>query len=110
MWEIGPHPHLIPLARATLAGPAATGAGPAWIATLRRDHADQVQLHAALAAHHDHTGADLDWAALHDGKDQRVTTLPTYPFHRRRFWLPAEDRDHATTSTSDDTRRPEHHG
>ncbi|MGW4970253.1 beta-ketoacyl synthase N-terminal-like domain-containing protein [Streptomyces albidoflavus] len=110
VWEIGPHPHLIPLARATLAGPAATGAGPAWIATLRRDHADQVQLHAALAAHHDHTGADLDWAALHDGKDQRVTTLPTYPFHRRRFWLPAEDRDHATTSTSDDTRRPEHHG
>ncbi|MFC7466434.1 hypothetical protein ACFQVA_00235 [Actinomadura keratinilytica] len=41
-----------------------------------------------------------------------MTTLPTYPFHRRRFWLPAEDRDpaHATTSTPDDRKRPEHHG
>jgi acyl transferase domain-containing protein len=31
-------------------------------------------------------GAEVDWAALHDGHRRRVP-LPTYPFERRRVWL-----------------------
>lgn len=31
-------------------------------------------------------GADIDWAALHDGHRRRVP-LPTYPFQRVRYWI-----------------------
>jgi acyl transferase domain-containing protein len=117
VWEIGPHPQLIASAKAAL------GAEPAWIATLRRGHTDQAQLHAGLAAHYRRTGADLNWAALHQGKVQRITTAPSYPFNRRRFWIPAGATDTgppntALTDTGTDvgrphlheTKRPEHHG
>ncbi|KPC83449.1 acyltransferase, partial [Streptomyces sp. NRRL F-6602] len=63
VWEIGPHPQLLPMARTVLAEPH-----PVWVPTLHRERNDQVQLHAALAAHHRATGAELDWAALHAGK------------------------------------------
>ncbi|MFI0976951.1 beta-ketoacyl synthase N-terminal-like domain-containing protein [Streptomyces sp. NPDC021093] len=108
VWEIGPHPQLTASARATL-----PGADPAWITTLRRGHLDQVQLHAALAAHYRRTGADLDWAGLHHDKRHRITTAPSYPFGRRRFWISAG----ATNTDTDtdrphlhETKRPEHHG
>ncbi|MCX5205626.1 acyltransferase domain-containing protein [Streptomyces sp. NBC_00237] len=120
VWEIGPHPQLIASAKAAL------GAEPAWIATLRRGHTDQAQLHAALAAHYRRTGHDLNWAALHQGKEQRITTAPSYPFNRRRFWISAGATDTgppdpALTDTGTDadrthphepheTKRPEHHG
>ncbi|MEU0805310.1 beta-ketoacyl synthase N-terminal-like domain-containing protein [Streptomyces sp. NPDC005970] len=112
VWEIGPHPQLIPLARATLAEGGA-GVQPAWIATLRRDRGDQAQLHAALTTHHNHTGANLTWTGLHHGKHQRTTTIPTYRFHRQRFWIPADARDtsDATAGTRpDDRKRHQHHG
>ncbi|WP_218009942.1 type I polyketide synthase [Actinomadura kijaniata] len=32
-------------------------------------------------------GAEIDWAALHDGEPRRRTPLPTYPFERRPFRL-----------------------
>jgi acyl transferase domain-containing protein len=31
-------------------------------------------------------GAEIDWAALHDGHRRRVP-LPTYPFQRQRYWI-----------------------
>ncbi|MFH8597819.1 amino acid adenylation domain-containing protein [Streptomyces rimosus] len=87
VWEIGPHPHLTPLARAALAEPH-----PLWLTTLHRGRTSQVQLHTALAAHLGHTGADLNWRALHEGKQHRTTTLPTYPFHREPLAAPPARR------------------
>ncbi|MFD8364916.1 SDR family NAD(P)-dependent oxidoreductase [Streptomyces hygroscopicus] len=43
-----------------------------------------------LAAEHWLGGADVDWAALHDGPRRRVP-LPTYPFERRRYFLEPAD-------------------
>ncbi|MER7674324.1 type I polyketide synthase [Kitasatospora sp. NPDC096128] len=100
VWEIGPQPQLLPLARA-----AYTGEHPGWIATLRRGRGDQAQLHAALAAHHDRTGAEPRWSALHEDKGQRITTIPTYPFRRQRYWITA-----AAGNPDEHTKRPEHHG
>ena len=33
-------------------------------------------------------GGTVDWAALHRGRPRRRVRLPTYPFQRKRFWLP----------------------
>ncbi|MER6091339.1 beta-ketoacyl synthase N-terminal-like domain-containing protein [Streptomyces bluensis] len=116
VWEIGPHPQLIPLARATLAE-ARPDLDPAWITTLQRGREDQPQFHAALTAHHNHTGTDLDWTGLHHGKRQSLTAVPGYPFRRRRFWITpgAPDAPGPGTTTTDnthphETKRPEHHG
>ncbi|WP_260475221.1 type I polyketide synthase [Streptomyces sp. WAC 06725] len=116
VWEIGPHPQLLPLARATLDG-TRTGPDPVWIPTLQRGRADQPQFHAALVAHHNHTGADLNWTGLHHGKHQQVSAVPGYPFRRRRFWITPDapgtpgPGPTATDSTHPhETKRPEHHG
>ncbi|AUS77118.1 polyketide synthase [Actinoalloteichus sp. AHMU CJ021] len=34
-------------------------------------------------------GADVDWAAYHRGRGARKTTVPDYPFQRRRYWIEA---------------------
>jgi len=33
-------------------------------------------------------GAEIDWPALHAGERRLRTPLPTYPFERRRYWVP----------------------
>ncbi|MER6154255.1 amino acid adenylation domain-containing protein [Streptomyces sp. NPDC001868] len=95
VWEIGPHPHLTPLARTTLPEPH-----PVWLTTLHRGREDQVQLHTALAAHHNRAGADLTWSALHEGKRHRTTTIPTYPFHREPLAAPPARRRAVTKAVS----------
>ncbi|MFF7265078.1 amino acid adenylation domain-containing protein [Streptomyces sp. NPDC008159] len=95
VWEIGPHPHLTPLARTTLAEPH-----PVWLTTLQRGRGDQIQLHTALADHHNLTGADLNWPALHEDKRHRTTTLPVYPFHREPLAAPPARRRAVTNAVS----------
>jgi polyketide synthase PksJ len=95
VWEIGPHPHLTPLARTTLVEPH-----PVWFTTLQRGRGDQIQLHTALAAHHNLTGADLNWPALHEDKRHRTTTLPVYPFHREPLAAPPARRRAVTNAVS----------
>ncbi|MFE1878049.1 acyltransferase, partial [Streptomyces sp. NPDC059496] len=65
---------------------------PVWLSTLRRDRADQTELHAAVAAYVNQTPADLDWAGLHRGKGQRTVTIPTYPFKRQGLTAPPARR------------------
>lgn len=36
-------------------------------------------------------GLDVDWAALPREPRPAIVSLPTYPFERRRFWLPSGD-------------------
>ncbi|MGP3980114.1 amino acid adenylation domain-containing protein [Streptomyces sp. KR80] len=87
VWEIGPHPQLTPLARATLAHPH-----PILIRTLHRDRNDQSQLHTALATHHNHTSTELNWTNLHHGKHHRTTTIPSYRFNRQELAAPPARR------------------
>lgn len=42
---------------------------------------------AAVSAHWVLGGA-VDWAMLHQGRRRARVKLPTYPFQRKRFWLP----------------------
>ncbi|MFD3482279.1 amino acid adenylation domain-containing protein [Streptomyces sp. NPDC058665] len=83
VWEIGSHPQLTSLARASWGETQ-----PVWLSTLRRERADQIQLHSAVANHYNHTRTDLDWAGLHQGKGRRTTTIPTYPFNRQDLAAP----------------------
>ncbi|MET4927489.1 acyltransferase domain-containing protein, partial [Streptomyces sp. PSRA5] len=94
VWEIGSHPQLTSLAKASWGETQ-----PTWLTTLRRDRTDQAQLHAAVADHYNHTRADLDWAGLHRGKDRRTTTIPAYPFNRQELAAPPVRRSGTETST-----------
>ncbi|MGW7054478.1 amino acid adenylation domain-containing protein [Streptomyces sp. NPDC054887] len=93
VWEIGPHPQLTSLARASW-----TSTQPVWLSTLRRERTDQTEIHAALTTYINHTSGDLDWAALHHGKGQQTTTIPTYPFNRRELTAPHARRNSIATS------------
>ncbi|RKH58571.1 type I polyketide synthase [Corallococcus llansteffanensis] len=37
-------------------------------------------------------GVDVDWAAVNGAQSRRRVSLPTYPFERRRHWVPAGTR------------------
>ncbi|MEN8652181.1 beta-ketoacyl synthase N-terminal-like domain-containing protein [Streptomyces sp. 21So2-11] len=105
VWEIGSHPQLTSLARASWGE-----SQPVWLSTLRRDGVDQVEVHAAVAAFVNGTSADLDWSGLHQGKGQRTITIPTYPFNRQRFWISAGPHDTTTTNNKNETKRHQNHG
>ncbi|MEV7376321.1 acyltransferase domain-containing protein, partial [Streptomyces sp. NPDC090301] len=82
VWEIGAQPQLTSLARASW-----QGVEPLWLSTLRRDRVDQAEVYAAVAAYAGSGSGSVDWAGAHAGKGHRTMTLPTYPFHRQRYWI-----------------------
>ena len=41
-------------------------------------------------------GLDVDWALLHRGYSPKRVPLPTYPFERRRFWIPSPPVERTT--------------
>ncbi|MFI9629694.1 type I polyketide synthase [Streptomyces sp. NPDC052042] len=86
--EIGPGGVLTSLAQELLDNRALT------VPALRADRAEDLAVTTALARLHVH-GTPVDWAAVHAGRPVRPVDLPTYPFHRRRYWLdpvaPADD-------------------
>jgi acyl transferase domain-containing protein/NADPH:quinone reductase-like Zn-dependent oxidoreductase/acyl carrier protein len=57
------------------------------VGTLRRDGDDEAELGTALARVHAR-GKSLDWRVLYPAA--RQADLPTYPFQRESYWLPAE--------------------
>ena len=58
-----------------------------WIASLRSDRDERHALGMALASLFA-AGAAVDWKRVHAGTARGRETLPTYPFQRRRRWLP----------------------
>ncbi|MEU2079498.1 beta-ketoacyl synthase N-terminal-like domain-containing protein [Streptomyces sp. NPDC013489] len=83
VWEIGAQPQLTSLARASWQGDEPS----LWLSTLRRDRVDQAEVYAAVAAYAGTASGTVDWAGVHAGKGHRTMTLPTYPFHRQRYWI-----------------------
>ena len=37
------------------------------------------------------TGAEVDWDRCHEGARPRRVSLPTYPFARKRYWIPTPE-------------------
>ncbi|MEU0563495.1 aminotransferase class III-fold pyridoxal phosphate-dependent enzyme [Dactylosporangium sp. NPDC006015] len=78
--EVGPGQVLLGAGRRVVSGAR-------WLPSLRTGAEDGDVLTDSLAQLYA-AGHDLDWAAFHDGFRRRRVDLPTYPFQRRRFWLP----------------------
>ncbi|MBZ6477419.1 type I polyketide synthase, partial [Streptomyces griseocarneus] len=84
--EVSPHPVLAVGLQETA---EAAGADEAVVvASLRRDHGGPARWLTALGEAYVH-GVPVDWAAVFAGQPVRRADLPTYPFQRRRFWLPS---------------------
>jgi acyl transferase domain-containing protein len=83
--EVGPGTSLSSLAKQQ-AGPEAIA-----VASLRHPRQggdDEVAVLEALGKLWC-AGADVDWAAFHEGYERRRIPLPTYPFERQRHWIEA---------------------
>jgi acyl transferase domain-containing protein/NADPH:quinone reductase-like Zn-dependent oxidoreductase/acyl carrier protein len=79
--------------------------GAVVIGTLHRDHGGPRQFLSCAAEAWVH-GVDIDWATLSNGSGKTVD-LPTYAFHRQRYWLsPQEAPDEPTVA---DGRSPSAH-
>ncbi|MDQ1039016.1 acyl transferase domain-containing protein/acyl carrier protein [Streptomyces sp. V3I8] len=85
--EVGPAGDLTAMAADCLTdGPA-----PELIPAQRRRQPEATALLTAVARLHA-VGADVDWAAVFEGRGARSVALPTYPFQRRRYWLDLPER------------------
>ncbi len=94
--EIGPSPTLIGMGRRCL-----PEGDFAWLPSLRPGRDDWQTLLDSLAQLYVR-GAKVDWAGLDRDYHRRKTTLPAYPFQRRRYWANAAAIDgslHGTSAT-----------
>ncbi|GAB1820558.1 SDR family NAD(P)-dependent oxidoreductase [Herbidospora sp. RD11066] len=95
--EVSPHPVLTGPIQETAPGPVVAG-------TLRRDQGGPERFLTSLAELHVR-GVSVDWLPVFPGA--RKVALPTYAFHRRRFWLdqmPSGPRTEETTTPEPVTR------
>ncbi|MEV0131826.1 aminotransferase class III-fold pyridoxal phosphate-dependent enzyme [Dactylosporangium sp. NPDC050688] len=99
--EVGPGQVLIGAGRRVVSGAR-------WLPSLRTGAEDGDVLTDALAQLYA-AGHDLDWAGLHEGFRRRHVDLPTYPFQRRRFWLPTAHPPEPAPATIPVQRGAEEH-
>ena len=88
--EIGPHPVLASAIAETLQERPPR----AIVASLRRGRDERDTMRSSLAALYS-AGVDPDWDAVQPEGGQ-VTSLPSYPWRRRRFWISNDDAPAAT--------------
>ena len=81
--EVGPRPILCGLGAKVLARGSLT-----WRPSLTGARDDGAALAGAAAAVYV-AGGEIDWAAYHRPQVGARLAMPTYPFERKRFWLPA---------------------
>lgn len=82
--EVGPGTKLLGMTRRCIGEQG----GHVWAPSMREKQDEQRQLFTSLGALYV-AGATVDWTALEKGSGAALTTLPTYPFQRRRFWFEA---------------------
>jgi len=85
--EISPHPVLTVGIQQTLDDSGAAGAAAGTVGSLRRGTAGPREFLTSLGQAHTR-GVPIDWAAVYGPVAGRVA-LPTYPFQRQSYWLPA---------------------
>ncbi len=78
--EIGPHPVLAGMGQRIL-----TGKSLRWLCSLRSGRDDWQTLLESLAELYV-AGVPIDWTGFDRDYLRRRTTLPTYPFQRKRYW------------------------
>ena len=81
--EVGPRPVLCGLGAKVLANDSLS-----WRPSLAGARDDGAALASAVATVYA-AGGEIDWAAYHRPHAGARLALPTYPFERKRFWLPA---------------------
>lgn len=92
--ELGPRPVL-----SVLGAQSPSRSGARWLPSLRGPQEDgTTPLHTLAALYA--AGLDPDWAGHHRGSGGGVLTLPKYPFHRQRHWLPAPPRSASAAAPS----------
>ncbi|OON27078.1 type I polyketide synthase, partial [Micromonospora sp. Rc5] len=98
--EVGPDAVLAAAAEETLATvtAAADVAPAAVVPALRRDRPERRALLAALAHLHV-AGTGVRWADVLADRPGRLVDLPTYPFERQHYWVPAEAPTDPATGT-----------
>src|SRR5690606_12332028 len=79
--ELGPHPVLSGLGRATLAEGTQR-----WLPSLRRGRGEWAQLLESLGELYV-SGAKVNWSGFDAPYARRKLSLPTYPFQRERYWV-----------------------
>jgi myxalamid-type polyketide synthase MxaB len=79
--EVGPHPVLLGLARACVAGGRAD-----WLPSLRRGADDWGILLDSLARLYG-AGIEVDWRGFDASHARSKVSLPTYAFDRERYWI-----------------------
>ncbi|WP_064445427.1 type I polyketide synthase [Micromonospora sp. NBRC 110037] len=92
--EVGPDAVLTASVQETLAGIETDAASAVVVPVLRRDRPDRRALLAALSQLHV-AGTPPHWADVLAG---RLVDLPTYPFERQHYWVPAEAPADDTTT------------
>ncbi|RBQ04078.1 type I polyketide synthase, partial [Micromonospora sp. LHW51205] len=95
--EVGPDAVLTASVQETLAGIETDAASAVVVPVLRRDRPDRRALLAALSQLHV-AGTPPHWADVLAGRPGRLVDLPTYPFERQHYWVPAEAPADDTTT------------
>ncbi|NUR61102.1 MAG: type I polyketide synthase [Catenulispora sp.] len=81
--EVGPATDMLGMGKICV-----NAADHAWLGTAHPEDTDGTVARGSLAQLYT-AGIQVDWAAVHRGRPRRTVPLPTYPFERRRHWLPA---------------------
>lgn len=81
--ELGPHPQLIGMGMASHPAEELI-----WLPSLSRNDAPWAVMLESLARLYVR-GVDVDWLSYDSQYCRHKVTVPTYPFQRRRYWLPA---------------------
>jgi acyl transferase domain-containing protein/acyl carrier protein len=84
--EIGPSPTLLGMAKKCM--PDNPGI---YLPSLRKGRQDWQQMLRSLAALYVR-GAEVDWQAFDAPYSNRLISLPTYPFERKRYWIQSVER------------------
>ncbi|WP_407559887.1 alpha/beta fold hydrolase [Streptomyces sp. 184] len=84
--EVGAHPVLTAAVQEVLEAEGPGGPGAAVLGSLRRDDGGAGRFLTALGEAYA-AGLPVAWPELFAGTGARRRELPTYPFHRERFWL-----------------------
>ncbi|SEM07251.1 Acyl transferase domain-containing protein [Stigmatella aurantiaca] len=80
---------------------------PGWLGSLTHEGRDEEQLLTTLAELYAR-GVAIDWTAVHLGRGHRLTTIPTYPFQRQRYWVASArpERSGSEADVPSDGRAP----